>query len=276
MKIMNKIDIVTSFSQAGYKEYAKRFLETFLEYFDHEIKLWVFYEREQPEKFMANPRIAFVNLLSAPVLAGFLREYGNNALIKARMASARKPFQFDALKFCRKVFAIEQVSGMTTADKLFWMDADLYAFAPVTTDFLDSLLPADAFLCHIGREGYHSECSMMGFHVKHAAYREFMDRYAGIYRTGRFLKEAEWHDSFLFDIVRSEMEVERKITSHNLTPGARRGGHPWLLSPMASCMDNLKGMRKQSGKSWKEDLEKAGVKRTEKHWQDLPSRTGKK
>lgn len=268
------IEVVTSFSSAGFTEYGEKFMATFLFYWPHEVRLHVYYEQQQPPGFQ-DERLIYTDLLALPsTVNDFVIQYG--AMIEKRKADARKPFLFDATKFCRKVFAVEHAASQTKVEKLYWLDADMVTFAPVTVEFLEGLLPDGYYMSSLQRANYHDEVGFMGFRTAHMANKEWMTRYAGMYRDGKFLQEREWHDGYLFGVLRRKMEAEGKFKSFNLSPGAPRGGHPWLMSPLATCLDHKKGARKLSGKSWREDLERMRVRRGESYWKELPSRYDKR
>ena len=268
------IEAVTSFSPAGFAEYGERFMATFLYYWPREVRLCVYYEQMEPSGFR-DERVAYTDIMAlSNATVDFVARYGS--IVERKKAEARKPFRYDATKFCRKVFAVEHAALRTRADKLYWLDADMVTFAPPTVGFLESLLPEGCYLSSLQREGYHDEVGFMGFNTSHPAHAEWMARYAGMYRDGKFLEEREWHDGFLFSVLRRRMEAEGKFKSFNLSPGAPRGGHPWLVSPLATCFDHKKGARKLSGKSWQEDLEKMGARRREDYWKEMPSRYGRK
>ena len=64
------------------------------------------------------------------------------------------------------------------------------------------------------------------------------------------LKENEWHDSYIFDVVRKK--ILYKTPQFNLSPKIRKVGNPWLDTPMAEYMDHLKGKaRKDAGEMLK-------------------------
>jgi len=73
----------------------------------------------------------------------------------------------------------------------------------------------------------------------------------------------EWHDSFVFEVVRTKMP----LNSHNWGAGIVRGeGHPIINSVWGAYIDHLKGGRKLQGKSRKTDLLKP---RAEHYWRNI-------
>ena len=72
---------------------------------------------------------------------------------------------------------------------------------------------------------------------------------------------SEWHDSYVFDQVRTRVPVTELNWSAGLVNGE---GHPLINCAWGAYIDHLKGKRKQAGRSKAKDLL---VKRTEKYWQ---------
>ena len=101
----------------------------------------------------------------------------------------------------------------------------------------------------------------------HPHHKEFMARYIDFCRKGTFEQEQEHHDSWLMGKLVERMEGEGKITSYNLSPYAKRGGHPWLESPLAQFADHMKGkLRKEAGHSFAKDMHGA---RLEPYWREI-------
>jgi hypothetical protein len=71
----------------------------------------------------------------------------------------------------------------------------------------------------------------------------------------------EWHDSFVFDVVRKNVKLKEYNWSAGLISGE---GHPLINSEWGAYLDHLKGDRKSVGRSKDKDLK---IKRTEDYWQ---------
>jgi len=85
--------------------------------------------------------------------------------------------------------------------------------------------------------------------------RLYDDAEGGIFRL------VEWHDSFVFDVVRKNHQLNELDWSGHLITGE---GHPLINSEWGAYLDHLKGDRKHVGRSKLLDLK---VKRTEAYWQ---------
>ena len=86
-------------------------------------------------------------------------------------------------------------------------------------------------------------------------------RYYDQAETGIFTL-AEWHDSFVFDAVRSKFNLVNKNWSAGLIKGE---GHPLINCEWGAYLDHLKGGRKELGKSKAKDLK---VTRNEEYWKN--------
>ena len=71
----------------------------------------------------------------------------------------------------------------------------------------------------------------------------------------------EWHDSFVFDIVRKKHQLKELDWSGHIIAGE---GHPLINSAWGAYLDHLKGSRKDQGRSKLSDLK---IQRTEAYWQ---------
>lgn len=249
--MMSRVRVVTSFSPAGYEVYGRRFLRCFEEYFDPEIRLSVYAEQGVP--MSALPAGTTVhNMLdgSIPALTDFLERHSENPMVCGKVVrpgwktgdvAKGYCYRFDAVKFCRKVFAIQHAMGeCKLGDLLVWIDADTYAHHRITEEFLWSMV-GDDDAAYLGRARAHSECGFLAFRMYRAM--PLIHRWADFYRDDTFHAEAEWHDSFLFDRAREKLP---HVFCRNIAePGAV--GHVWFHSPLGQVMDHLKGDRKQQG-----------------------------
>jgi hypothetical protein len=108
--------------------------------------------------------------------------------------------------------------------------------------------------------------------LRSPAVQTFLKRFQQMYDDAEngIFKQDEWHDSFIFDVVRKHTalnELDWAAHLHDLrpSPGNSQGeGHPLINSDWGAWLDHLKGSRKNLGRSKHEDLK---VRRTEPYWQ---------
>lgn len=241
---MSGLTTVTSFSKEGYALYGRRFLETYYEYWPSSIPLLIYHEGEFEFGF---------NLLEeSKACALFLERHENDELAKGRAINLPNPwkendkrngynFRYDAFKFMRKVFAIEEAANRIKQGLLFWLDADILTYKTVTEVFLRECLPSDKDVCYLGRTNKHSECGFVGYNLDHPEVMKAIHYFSELYRTDQVFTLHEWHDSYVFDLCRQEF----KLKGHNLSTLDR--GHVFSSSCLGRYMEHLKGNRKMKG-----------------------------
>lgn len=244
-----RVTVITSFGERGYEQYGRRFIETFDRYAGGEIDLLVYAEHNFPH----NPegRMEVRALFDVKVCADFIDCYAGNhraagreptAAWKRKDRDAGYSFKTDAVKFCRKVFAVADAARrMQEPGVLVWLDADVVSLERFSSEFFIDLL-GDADVAYLGRDGVHSECGFLAFRLPIAL--SMIRVWEAYYESGRFLDQVEWHDSYLFDLAR---QSRPHVKYRNLTPGGR--GHVWVNSPLGRHFDHLKGERKAMGYS---------------------------
>lgn len=154
-------------------------------------------------------------------------------------------YRFQSRKFSYKTFAILAAKGR---GKLIWLDADVNVFANVPKSFIDGLLPKGAYTAYLGRDDMHSECGFVIYDRDHPAHDRFMQSWRDLYTTGELFNLPEWHDSFVYDHLRTTLNVP----SVNIS--VVKAHHPFVNSPLGKYMDHYKGNRKKRGRSSRSDL----------------------
>jgi len=263
-----KFVVVTTFHKQGYQQYGKRMIKTFLENWPEEVHLWVYAEdvnvEEQNDRLHVLPESvelqSFVNTWkNVPKANGDVSGVERLAKVKDR----HKPFKWQAVRFAHKVYAIFDCAKRSKADVLMWMDADTVCHSPLTYESLQKLVPENVDICYLGRARKYTECGLYSLNLKSSRTHEFLRQFQNMYddaENGIFQLD-EWHDSFVFDEVRTTS----RIIGHNWSEGLIKGeGHPLINCEWGAYLDHLKGNRKVSGKSLEKDLR---VKRTESYWQ---------
>lgn len=241
-----KTTVITSFSNGGFYEYAYRFFETFDVFWPPEIDLIAYYEAPKPFETRAQMR----DLYGIDAMQEFLGRHSNSDAARGRVEITRwkakeraegYSFRNDALKFCRKVFAVSDAARQMESGILAWVDADVVTTANIPPDFIEGLL-GNADVAYLGRDGVHSECGFLAFRLPEAL--PLILEWERLYSTDEVFLMREQHDSFVFDYARV---LVPKLRYRNLTPGGT--GHVWVNSPLAPYTDHCKGERKRLGRS---------------------------
>ncbi len=127
---------------------------------------------------------------------------------------------------------------------------------------VQDLIPADKDICFLGRKGKFSECGLYSMNLRSESVRDFLKRFQWMYDDAEngIFKQDEWHDSFIFDVVRKHSALNELDWSSHIITGE---GHPLINSKWGEYLDHLKGDRKLTGKSHNKDLK---VMRNEEYW----------
>jgi len=249
-----KYSVVTSFSNAGFEKYGRKFIETFNKYWSKDIDLHIYHEGMDDKLFVGHRAY---DLYTVPECSLFSRKYRNDPLVNGRVVDApfrwkkkcvndKYNFRYDAYKFSKKVFAIYDAARKIGGGKLFWVDADIVTFDNIDTQFLEDLLRDDYDTCYLGRIGSgHSECGFVGYNLDKALARVFIGYFANMYSNDEVFALNEWHDSYVYDKVREYF----KANLHDYCIPSTERGHVFINSVLGTVMDHLKGDRKDTGKS---------------------------
>lgn len=242
--------LMTSMSHDGFRRYGYRLLAGLQHHMPGEV-ITVYSEDDIPQVADAES-VQLASLHFVPAFVDFQHRHPADLMISGRVPNMPSPwkakdvedgysFRFDAMKFCRKVFAIADAARHLGHGSLTWLDADSYPLRDVPADFFDKIAPGDCLF--LGRAGTHSECGFLHFRLPEAM--PLIQAWESMYATDRFLKEREWHDSFLFDVVRGEVPSVKCV---NIAAENARG-HVWFTSALGRYFDHLKGDRKSMGAS---------------------------
>lgn len=265
------ISVITTFHKAGYEQYGKRMIKSFLEKWPKEVKLFVYAEDCEVEESAENLIVRDLHQAS-PELVKFKETWKNvpkangdvsKDPVRSKRRDSGKGFKWDAIRFAHKVYAIFACVKECGTDRLMWMDADTYCHSPITLEQLEKLCPTEKDICFLGRKGKFSECGLYSMTIHNKQTQRFLREFQRVYdeaENNGIFSMAEWHDSFVFDVVRSRVPMNSWNWSEGLITGE---GHPLINSMWGAYLDHLKGGRKALGKSKRTDLL---VKRTEPYW----------
>ena len=265
-----KYTVITTFNQAGYKQYGQRMIQTFLKNWPEEITLVVYAEGCRVEESAENLVVRDLGMVDALTIfkeawRDVPRANGDvsDDPVRSKRKDSGKGFKWDAVRFAHKVYSIFHCAKNTKTDWLLWMDADTVCHSPITKDDIDRLCPAQYDLCFLGRQGKYSECGLYAMNLKHPVIERFLWDFQRMYDDADrgIFTLVEWHDSFVFDAVRKNHRLTELDWSSHLITGE---GHPLINSDWGAYLDHLKGDRKSIGRSKLIDLK---VKRHEAYWQ---------
>lgn len=267
-----KIAVVTTFHEAGLKKYGQRMINTFCENWPKDITLHLYPEGCNPQ-VPDHSRITLKRLEEVPELQAFKERWKDEPKAKGWCDDSTKKFpdktqrigfRWDAIRFSHKVYAIFDCARTTDADVLFWMDADTVCHTPIDLSTVEKFCPMTQDLGFLGREGKYTECGLYSLNLRSPVVQNFLREFQRMYddADNGIFTLSEWHDSFVFDAVRTKFKGQ--LVENNWAAGIVKGeGHPLINSEWGAYLDHLKGDRKDLGRSKDKDLK---VKRTEGYW----------
>ena len=279
------VSVVTTFHKAGYDQYGKRMIKSFLEKWPSSVKLYVYAEDCEVTESAPNLIIKDLHVVS-PDLVSFKNTWKNVPKangdvsadpIRSKRKDSGKGFKWHAIRFAHKVYSIFACAKECDSEWLMWMDADTFCHSQITEKQLEELLPGNQELCFLGRKGKYSECGLYAMKLFSPNVQQFLQEFQRAYdhpeSGGGIFTMAEWHDSFVFDGVRQRFpnlkQYDWAAGLHDLRPkkGMSQGeGHPLINCAWGAYLDHLKGGRKSLGHSKRDDLK---VPRSEPYWQQF-------
>lgn len=272
---MKNISVVSTFHKPVLDLYGQRFVDSFSKNVDSKVKLFLYAEDCKP--IVNDDRIIVLDQKQElPKLVAFKERWKDDpkangippADIKARRPKDwHKEFKWHAIRFANKVYAVFDAATRCNTDWLVWLDADSYVHSPINKKQLLQFCPDSAWMSYLGRGKKWPECGFYGLNLKSIEGQEFLKRFEQVYEdaeNGIFCME-EWHDSYVFEEVRKEMQIKYPHSSYyNISGNLINGeGHPFVNSDLGKYFDHLKGDRKTIGKSFEKDLI---INRNEEYW----------
>jgi len=118
-----------------------------------------------------------------------------------------------AVKFCHKVFAVTDYPQLLNnrlgeADYWIWIDADVIWKKEIDENFLQQVCRRGYEAVYLGRRNWHhSECGFVAYPIVDGRNRT-LDKLRFLYTSGLIFGLPEWHDSYIFDVVRRSLEMQ--------------------------------------------------------------------
>jgi len=220
--------IITTFSPAGYAQYGWKFIETYKEFCNLPLVVYV-------EDDLKIEGVDVRNLFEVPGCRDFLE------IVKGVKANH---YRNDVNKFCRKVFAMTD----SHRGKYAFIGADTVFHKKIPHDFLDSILDG-VYIAYLGRKKLHSETDFIAFNGNHKIHNLFQSMFIRMYTTGAFQHLKYACDSDVFDHIRTLLSVQE----NNLNVIGDEV-HPFVNSILGEYAIHLKGpQRKMMGKCFEGD-----------------------
>lgn len=269
-----QLHLVTTVNERLWNEYGYRFAREFSEHSDGSVVLTVIFETRnmQPLPAVSLPSVQLFPLKHEGH-ARFLAYFGNlweanghrlvhhteNGQIKG--LKLIESYRFNAVRFSFKPFALDQFRRYHSHKNIpfAWIDADMRVISGLSAQKLLEFIPAGGqLMSYLGRDNHdnlkYSECGFLGFNGGHDMLPAFFERMCGLYTSGEIFSQQEWHDSWLWDVVRREFDQTFACEFKNISLGFDHLAHPFINTRLGLFFDHLKGPeRKASGYSFDSD-----------------------
>ncbi len=269
---MRRFTVVTTCHAAGFEVHGRRMVETFDQHWPANVRLLLYCEGFDP--VVPSERVEVRDLLATcPDLVAFKARHANDPKAHGLLRRIRPRFRldpyrggvrlrgmnwglgyrWDAVRFAHKTFAIFHAARHADADVLLWVDADTFFFADVAQADLDRMLPPERFVGCL-RRPIHSECGLVAYGLTQVHTHPMLADFERMYTGDLLFAEDEFHDSFIFDVVRERAERQGAVP-HDIAEGVgQHAEHVLINSWLGRFMDHLKGDRKDAGRSRGDDL----------------------
>lgn len=154
-------------------------------------------------------------------------------------------YRLDAVRFCHKIYAIEEgLKYLTPEDELYiWWDADAWLTAQISEDIIkEAIGPIDWLAASLGRKDWdHTETGFIAFNMTNSETRNFINTMTKLYDTGHVFKLAQGRtDSFVYDVVKDAFSKQKGQKFKNISEGVP-GNHVWPHTTLAAFSEHAKG-----------------------------------
>jgi hypothetical protein len=202
-----KIGIVSTFSKAGYDEYAKYFVDSLIKYLDPEVEVFLYLDDIE---LKLPPNIKIINFnKTVPELTAF-RERNKDRMFNNFLKDACR-FSFKSYAWCH--------AGLTkSVDLLIWLDADTELYNPVSKEYLISTVPSGYYTSHLYRKDNYTETGYLAWDLTNPYSDEFFKLYKEYYDTDSIYTLPFFTDCHVYDATKDRLVKEGKIAAYNLSP----------------------------------------------------------
>jgi hypothetical protein len=234
------IAVVTTLNKKLYKAYAHKFFETYNWPFD-----LVVYSEDMQE--IPHTEIIVRSIYDeVPECEQFVERHKDKPLSDFKEKS--NAYRQDGVRFCYKVYSYtDMIITNEDYDGLICIDIDSVFYNPIDVEWIKKHIHReDCMMTYLGRPSY-SECGFLYFNMKHPLVKTYAKKMKTMYTEDLIYKEKEQHDSYIWDLIRKEMEQEWNVKNYNIGDG--KEGHVQARSILGEIYDHTKGPRKLKGRS---------------------------
>jgi len=252
----NTFSAVTTFNLEKHK-YGIEMINSFFANWPDEVKLTAYIENASPidDALVKNKIVIKEFHENIPEYRLFLKKFKEKD-------KYTDDFRFNVFRFAHKVYAISKALKDVKTKYLIWLDSDIKTHKKIPISFLHSLVDDTRYLSYLGRENIsikhlnYSECGFLVFNTEHFIHSQFWRDMMQMYDGGKLFQEKEWHDSYIFDVVRKNLEINSNIKNINISDmglvDIKSEDHVFVASVLGKFMDHKKGNRKHN--KWSNEL----------------------
>lgn len=256
-----QVTLFTTFNAKGYQQYGKNMLQSFADRIPADASMLCYVDGFTPDFEHRNIEYRDLNACSE-ALFDFKRKFGRfelaHGLVRRQDGKLVYNYNYDAIKFCHKVFCITHALRNIKTRYAFWIDGDTLAKQPIPQGFFQSFLQNGVYTCYLGRDHMYSECGFVGYDTQHPQHESFVHAYEHIFNVGDIFTLSAWHDCEAYDALRKAFEKENLLTGNNISAHCADTMHPFVNTVLGQYMDHLKGpTRKEAGHSFESDYKQA-------------------
>lgn len=147
-------------------------------------------------------------------------------------------YRTNYVDFAHKIFALYQAylfAKQQNVEYIIWFDADIVVREETTIEDLDKWIGGNDIV-YLGRKDWdHSECGFVAYKTETAG--KFIERFHEMYVNDEVLNHPQYHDSYIFDVLRGEFpDLKYKNLSENIS-----GRDVFNESPLGEKFTHYKG-----------------------------------
>ena len=186
------ITAITTFHKEGLDLYGQRFLDSFANNVDKQVKLIVYAEEcspnnPDPEQITILPQKNLTNLIKFKnKWKDVPKANGKCPFPERRPRDYHKEFKWDAIRFANKTYAVFETFKSALTKWVVWIDADTFVHSPISYKQFEDLLPNDKWITFVGRgRGTQTwpECGFYGLNRTSITCKKFMKEFEDMYEN---------------------------------------------------------------------------------------------
>lgn len=208
-----KVDVISTFSPAYYDTIAKFFVKSCIEHLSDSVNLKLYVD---DLNIPTGRNFQLFDLeKTVPDLKEFKERNKNRSQDGWRSA---------AITFSHKVYATWHAAKNTDADILVWLDADTELLTRIDKEYFTKFLPLNLDIGYLGRNSI-TETGFIVFNLKNSNTHNFLDVYKDLYDSDKLFDHKQWHDGYIFDRVREDLEGKGVLNTQNISPAGIKKSH---------------------------------------------------